>query len=83
MRRLHHRPEFALYDLERDPHELRNLAEDADHAEIFSSLQTELSHWLAKWEDSDPIATEVALTTNRSPKGAKAKGQKRKTEGNQ
>ena len=53
-----HRPEFELYDLERDPHEVHNLADDPAHAEILAQLQTKLKQfqqrtkdpWILKWE---------------------------------
>ncbi len=53
-----HRPKFELYDLENDPDELHNLAEDAAHAETLARMQAKLKAfqertkdpWLLKWE---------------------------------
>ena len=53
-----HRPEFELYDLEHDPHEVRNLAEDPNHAKVLADLKTKLRSfqertndpWILKWE---------------------------------
>ena len=53
-----HRPKFELYDLENDPGELNNLAEDAVHAETLKRMQAKLKTfqkktkdpWLLKWE---------------------------------
>jgi N-sulfoglucosamine sulfohydrolase len=53
-----HRPEFELYDLERDPHEVQNLAEDPNHAKLLADLKTKLrafqertkDPWILKWE---------------------------------
>ena len=59
--RLHHRPEWALYDRKNDPHELENLATSQSHKKIFERLQKALQTWLDRWDDSDPIATENAF----------------------
>jgi arylsulfatase A-like enzyme len=39
------RPREELYDLQSDPHELKNLAEDPAHAETLSQLRQALSEW--------------------------------------
>lgn len=52
------RPRFELYDLEQDPDELHNLANDAEHRELLAELQQKLKDfqrrtgdpWLLKWE---------------------------------
>jgi N-sulfoglucosamine sulfohydrolase len=51
------RPEFELYDLENDPHEGRNLADDPAHAERLEAMKAELKGfqrrtqdpWIMKW----------------------------------
>ena len=40
-----HRPEFELYDLENDPNETQNLAEDPAHQAVFTALLTKLKHF--------------------------------------
>jgi len=53
-----HRPKFELYDLETDPHEINNLADDPAHAEILAEYKTKLKAfqkrtkdpWIVKWE---------------------------------
>jgi N-sulfoglucosamine sulfohydrolase len=53
-----HRPAFELYDLEADPDELNNLAEDPEHAELLAEMQARLKAeqertgdpWILKWE---------------------------------
>jgi len=53
-----HRPEFELYDLETDPHEVNNLADDPGHAETLTRLKQKLrafqertnDPWIVKWE---------------------------------
>jgi len=39
------KPEFELFDLENDPWELNNLADDSDYREIKYKLLTELNNW--------------------------------------
>lgn len=51
------RPQFELFDLEEDPHEVRNLAEDDRHAGLLRSLQQNMKSfqertgdpWILKW----------------------------------
>jgi N-sulfoglucosamine sulfohydrolase len=53
-----HRPEFELYDLEHDPHEIENLAGSAKHQGTLSRLKAKLKAfqqrtadpWILKWE---------------------------------
>lgn len=63
--RLHHRPEWALYDRTTDPEELTNLIDDPKHAQDAERLKKQLQTWLTKWNDTDPVATERGfLPTN-------------------
>ena len=59
--RLYHRPAWALYDRRTDPQELNNLADDPARAPLLARLKTDLKSWLARWNDSDPVATERAF----------------------
>lgn len=63
--KLHHRPEYELYDLEKDPHELRNLIDDPAHAETARGLKAALHAWLEKVGDADPMATEKSLVKKK------------------
>lgn len=53
-----HRPRHELYDLESDPDEIHNLANDGAHQERLSDMQTRLKAWqkrtkdpwISKWE---------------------------------
>lgn len=40
-----HKPVHELYDLENDPHEINNLAEQPEHAERLSTMQKALTDW--------------------------------------
>ena len=53
-----HRPQFELYDLEADPDELHNLADESDHHDTLLALQQKLKQfqkrtgdpWIIKWQ---------------------------------
>jgi len=53
-----HRPKFELYDLENDPDEVKNLADDPTYEKVLSDLKTKLKAfqkrtndpWLLKWD---------------------------------
>jgi N-sulfoglucosamine sulfohydrolase len=46
------RPEYELYDLSKDPNELRNVASDAAYAEVLADLRRRLQAW--RQETNDP-----------------------------
>lgn len=48
------RPAEELYDVDADPHELRNLAEDARHGEPLKELRSALDQWIADTADRTP-----------------------------
>ncbi|MBN1507200.1 MAG: sulfatase-like hydrolase/transferase [Sedimentisphaerales bacterium] len=53
-----HRPRFELYDLQADPHEVKNLADDPQYKDELARLQSKLKAfqqrtkdpWLLKWD---------------------------------
>ncbi len=45
------RPEWELYDLSKDPNELKNLAKSPDHAELLKGLQEKLKKWRTETKD--------------------------------
>ncbi|GEO07456.1 heparan N-sulfatase [Adhaeribacter aerolatus] len=47
-----HRPKFELYDLEKDPGEINNLAQSKSHQEVFNQLLTKMKQF--QKETSDP-----------------------------
>ena len=75
VRRLHHRPEWALYDRESDPNELSNLVGNPEYAEVQERLQGALEAWLSRWGDEDPVATETGFVKPNNK--AKAKGKEK------
>jgi len=44
------RPEYELYDLQNDPHELTNLAEETDYADVRVRLENALNEWLNTYD---------------------------------
>ncbi|MEM1248631.1 MAG: sulfatase [Acidobacteriota bacterium] len=63
------RPVEELYDLEKDPHEVRNLARSADHAAVLSRLRTQLRRALEATRDTGflPEAELRRRTADRTP----------------
>ena len=53
-----HRPEHEFYDLESDPYELSNLADDPAHAKRMASMRDDLLAWMAEQGD-EGIQTEL------------------------
>lgn len=49
-------PEIALYDLEADPHEFKNIADNSDLADTLKTLQKELNKWMMA--TGDPLLQE-------------------------
>ncbi|MFK7789718.1 MAG: sulfatase, partial [Phycisphaeraceae bacterium] len=45
------RPTFELYDIEADPHQLKNLADDPEHAELLREMHTKLQTWMKSQGD--------------------------------
>lgn len=50
------RPAEELYDLQNDPHEMKNLAQDAGHKEILEKFRAELGRWQKETGDVAPVA---------------------------
>jgi N-sulfoglucosamine sulfohydrolase len=46
-----HRPHEELYDLDKDPDELKNVAADAKYAEVMTDLRKRLKEWQEKTKD--------------------------------
>ncbi|MEM1293962.1 MAG: sulfatase [Verrucomicrobiota bacterium] len=52
------KPEFELYDLENDPHEVNNLADEPAHAEIKAKLLAELRNWRENVIEDQGVSAE-------------------------
>src|SRR5262249_33246235 len=46
-----HRPREELYDLERDPNEFKNVAEDPQNAHVLEDLRARLRAWQERTKD--------------------------------
>ncbi|MGB7329060.1 MAG: sulfatase [Rubripirellula sp.] len=55
------RPEYELFDLEQDPHELNNLAGDAKLATVQRDLTTELKQWIHDQGDALTVFHEPLM----------------------
>jgi len=57
-RRYRHRPEEELYDVQKDPFELNNLAAKTSYAEIKAQLRAQLDRWMQQQGD-EGVNTEL------------------------
>lgn len=55
------RPEEELYDLERDPHELTNLASDPAHADQLTEMRGLLNDWMSRTNDQGRTAESTEM----------------------
>ena len=69
--KLHNREEFELYDLQKDPFEMENVAYDIKYQKIQRKLKNALLAKLKALGDSDPISTEKGFVSNDPKKGKK------------
>ena len=51
--RMRQPPRFELYDLKNDPYELRNIADESNHAPTLKDLQHQLAEW--REQTNDPL----------------------------
>ncbi|MCG6155495.1 sulfatase family protein [Rubinisphaera margarita] len=76
-----HRPEYELYDVVNDPHNMRNLAGEKEFDGEMASLRKSLEAWMADQGD-EGIATEMAAgdhqNRGRKPAGKNARQKSRK-----
>lgn len=65
LHRFQHRPAEEMYDLEKDPFELANIADDPDLAEIKSGLEGKLEAWMKQQGDKGLETEKTALTRQK------------------
>ncbi|MFC4870849.1 sulfatase [Negadavirga shengliensis] len=54
-RQFRSRPMVELYDLQNDPHEMRNLAELAEYREVKDTMMTRLRNWVCEQNDTEYV----------------------------
>ena len=64
---MYHRPAEELYDLEKDPYEMKNIAGSPEMAEVKSRLQGQLDGWMKQQGDKGMGTEKIALS--RTTKG--------------
>lgn len=60
-----HRPKFELYDIDADPHQLTNLAEDPKQTDRLSNMHTKLKAWM-KSQGDEGLASEAKAKQRQS-----------------
>ena len=56
------RPEEELYDLQADPHEVKNLAEDPAHRDTLLALRKKLADWIVETGDQGATSEPESVT---------------------
>ena len=72
--KLHNREEFELYDLQKDPFEMKNLAGNPKYQKIQKKLKNALLAKLKALGDSEPISTEKGFVSTGQKKVAENTG---------
>ena len=65
VRMYHHRPAQELYDLTKDPYELKNIADDPAQQKLFTSLRKKLDAWMKQQGDRG-MEAEMAVPLHKS-----------------
>jgi N-sulfoglucosamine sulfohydrolase len=58
-------PEEELYDLQTDPHEIKNLAHSPQHAEVLKRLRVALEKWISDTDDKGRVLEPEKLVRNK------------------
>jgi N-sulfoglucosamine sulfohydrolase len=59
-----YRPAEELYDLENDPHEIRNLADEGSHAQVLRELSARLDRWIEETGDQGEIPEDPRIAAD-------------------
>lgn len=68
-----------LFDLQADPHELKNLAEDADQTARVKDLTEKLAAEMQRWSDPVPLSVTNPAPADWTPPAAGAKGDRKRS----
>ena len=69
---------FELYDLDRDPYQLKNLSGDPSVAEVEKALRSHLDRWMVLESDYLPLPSHIVATTKKAAKNNSSAAKKRK-----
>lgn len=72
LHRYHQRPTEELYDLQTDPHEQRNLAQDLQYKDIVAGLRSRLDDWMTQQQDQRTVHAKPRLLSDPQSYGAAA-----------
>jgi hypothetical protein len=59
------RPEYELFDLTKDPYELKNLVDNPEYSAVYKTMTAQLHSFLNAHGDTDPVKTEKEISSNR------------------
>ena len=77
VKRYHIRPEFELFDLSKDPHELKNLADNRKYRDKLLGLKEELKKWTTAQGDDLQPHQEPYPTSSPIPEIVREPGKKK------
>jgi N-sulfoglucosamine sulfohydrolase len=83
VKRYRHRPKEELYDLEADPHELTNLADEPGQADRLAEMRAKVAAWMERQKDRGTVFGKPLLAGQEATPiapAAKSKGKKGKTQ---
>ncbi|MFC1783032.1 sulfatase [Planctomycetota bacterium] len=59
-----HRPAEELYDLQKDPHELNNLADDKNQQSVLTQMRQTLDNWINETNDEGEISEDPKIAAD-------------------
>lgn len=68
------KPEWELYDLQQDPHEVRNFIGQPEHAATFKRLRRVLEQWIEETNDQGRIPESQETIEREEPRARKRPG---------
>lgn len=68
LNRYKHRPEYELYDITKDPYELKNLADNKNYSRKKAELMAELEKWMKQQNDSGADLDKPRIPKNERRK---------------
>jgi arylsulfatase A-like enzyme len=63
------KPEWELYDVTADPHEVNNLAGSSKHKQVFQQLRAKLENWIEEADDQGRFPEKLEAIDERDRKG--------------